>query len=207
MASEDAMTRALAITDASLRTFFPNDFYKRCMYAAFGLSALLQDAGISTRIIGGDFLCALVSTDGMQMSLQGFGSFNQNEPSHFWVEARGFMLDLGPTYLPYESSFPAPSPPILRRPISTPQPNFLCYREKVRFSKEFEISTPEIRQRIIEFIDHCRRINQSKADRALPNMWLLKDYQSLQHAANKRDPWAIAAIRFLNKSLKAEFPQ
>lgn len=207
MGGEDPITRALAIADASLRTFFPNDFHQRCMYAAFGLSSLLRDTGISAQVVGGDFLCALVSKDGTQMSLQGFGTSGRGEPSHFWVETQGFMLDLGPTYLPYGSSFPAPSPPILRWPVTSPLPAFLAYRERARFAEDVVISTTEFQKRNTEFVAHCRETNRSKAGRTLPNAWQLKDYQSLRYAASKKDPWAIAANEFLNRSLKAEFPE
>lgn len=206
MTGEDVTTRALALTDVSLRAFFPNDFHKRCMYAAFGLSSLLQDSGVSAQVIGGDFLCALVSSDGTQMSLQGFGSSGQGEPSHFWVETQGFTLDLGPTYLPYESRYPAPSPPIIRWPVSSSLPAFLAYRERVRLAEDVVISSPEIRQRNAEFVACCRQMNRSEAGRMLPNAWQLKDYQSLRYAASKKDPWALAASEFLRRSLKAEFP-
>jgi hypothetical protein len=175
------------------------------MYAAFGVAALLKDEGICAQVIGGDFLCAVVSDDGMQLSLQGFGTAGAGEPSHFWVHAQGTILDLGPMYLPYESSYPAPSPPFFRWPLSRPLPSFIAYRERASYANDVEIADPEIRQRCADFTELCRATSRLQ-NWMRPQSWQLRDYQSLRYAAQKGDPWACAAMEFLRRSLKAEFP-
>lgn len=206
MAREDPITRALAVTDQSLRQFFPADFHKRCMYGAFGLASLLEDAGVAAQVIGGDFLCAVVSDDGQQMSLQGFGTLGAGEPSHFWVHAHGLLIDLGPMYLPYESSFSAPSPPMITWPLSSPLPDFIAYRERLRASHDAELADPTLDQRRADFVAHCRAANRAHIGRALPRAWQLRDYQSLNYVAQKGDPWAVSAIEFLRRAFKAELP-
>jgi hypothetical protein len=206
MTKLDSITRAFAITDLSLREFFPGDFYKRCMYASFGMAALLNDDGMRAQAVGGDFLCAVVSDDGQQMSLQGFGTNDGGEPSHFWLQAGGNLLDLGPMYLPYESSFSAPSPPLLRWSLSSRLPGFLAYRERVKYAEGVDIATPEIRQRNADFISACRANRELHGEDIRPPQWQLKDMQSLRYAAQRQDPWALAACKFVRRSIKAEFP-
>lgn len=185
---------------------FPADYYKRCMYASFGLSALLNDEGIGAQIIGGDFLCAVVSKDGSRMTLQGFGAQYGGPPSHFWVEAQGMLLDLGPMYLPFESSFPASSLPVLLWPVAMKLPDFIAYRERVRYSEEVENLDSEIRRRNDEFVAHCRETSRTCASHVSLETWQLKDFNSLHQAATRGDMWARAVVVFLRRSLKAEFP-
>lgn len=205
MPTRDPIGQALAIADVSLREFFPNDFYKRCMYASFGVAALLKDEGISAHLSAGDFICTVVSRNGMQMSLQGFGASSDGAPSHYWVSAHEHLLDLGPMYLPYESSFPAASLPILRWPTAIKLPDFILYRERERYAEGVEITNPTFRDRKAAFLSHCRKTRDSKEDFQLP-AWQLKSMQSLRFAAQKGDPWAQASIEFIRRSLKAEFP-
>lgn len=206
MSKQDAVSRHLAIVDRALREFFPEDFYKRCMYAAFGISSLLNDEGISAHAVGGDFLCAVVSEDGSQLSLQGFGASTPSEPSHFWVRSGGVTIDLGPMYLAHESSYPAPPPPILRWYGPTPLPSFMAYREQIEYAADVQVVNPGIRQRMSEFVALCRAHNRSERGRIAPPSWQLRDHESLDYAARKCDPWAMAAVEFLRRSLKAEFP-
>jgi hypothetical protein len=102
------ITRTLYVVDCSLRKEFPEDFYKRCMYAAFGSTALLQDAGYEANIVGGDFLAFVVAKSEQRAGLQGFG-LGTDQPSHFWVEVDNTIVDVGPHYLPEDSRFPAAS--------------------------------------------------------------------------------------------------
>lgn len=175
------------------------------MYAAFGLSALLNDDGLSTQIIGGDLLCAVVAKDRSTLSLQGFGS-RSSEPSHYWIEVQGMLVDLGPMYLPYESSFPAAALPVLRWPVTSKLPDFINYRERVRFAHDMEIANLAVRQRNAEFVALCRNIQRSHSEAIDLGAWELSDFQSLNRAAAEGDSWAQAAIIFLRRSMKANFP-
>jgi hypothetical protein len=176
------------------------------MYGSFGLSALLRDEGISTQIIGGDFICAVVAKDGSRMTLQGFAGQPGGMPSHYWVEAQGLLLDLGPMYLPCESSFPASPLPALRWPTTSKLPDFVAYRERVRYDGGVAIANPELRQRNAEFISHCRKVGRTHTEQIALGTWQLRDFQSLHRAATEGDSWARAATLFLRRSLRAEFP-
>jgi hypothetical protein len=176
------------------------------MYASFGVSALLNDAGMSTQIIGGDFICAVVAKDGSRMTLQGFGGKPGGMPSHYWVEAQGTLLDLGPMYLPCESSFPAAPLPVLRWPAMSQLPDFVAYRERVRYAGEAQIANPEFRQRNAEFVSYCREVGRAHSGSISLGTWQLRDFQSLHQAATAGDSWARAVMVFLRRSLKAEFP-
>ena len=206
MSKEDCVSRALAVTDETLREVFPSDYFKRCMYAAFGLGSLLGDAGIRATVVGGDFLCAVVSQDGRQMNLQGFGTTGVGEPSHFWVEAQGLLLDLGTTYLPYESSFAAAQLPAVRWPLSSALPDFLRYRECRRYLVDAEVLDSVVRERRNAFVSSCRHMNAAIERAPKLKTWQLRDMASLQYAAERGDRWAQAVVKFLQRSLKAEFP-
>lgn len=207
MQNIDNIAQSMAVVDAVLREYFPNDFYKRCMYAAFGLRLLLNDAGIDASIIGGNFFCLVVSDDNSRASLQGFGSDVSDMPSHFWVEAAGVLIDLGPYYLPHESSYPAASMPAIRWPLSTPLPRFLGYREDIRYASNVELqSDPVIMKRMEDFLARCKE--RSRPDCIKPNLptWQLKNTESLRFAAQKKDLWACGALSFLKHHSQDALP-
>jgi hypothetical protein len=206
MAQGDKITKALAIADVSLREFFPDDYFKRCMYASFGIAALLKDEGIQTQIVGGDFICAVVSKDGSQMNLEGFGTASKGAPSHYWVEALEQRLDLGLMYLPQGSRLHAAHMPALRWPLAIGLPDFIAYRERERYVEDVEIDDPEFKQRNANFLAHCRDKRSAFGAPATLAAWQLRDFRSLRYAAHKKDAWAMAATIFLRRSLKAHFP-
>ncbi|GAB2519393.1 hypothetical protein [Lysobacter humi (ex Lee et al. 2017)] len=206
MRAIDPVTRSLTVTDAALRAQFPDDYYKRCMYAAFGVATLLGDAGIDTQVAGGDFLCAVVSRDGRQLSLQGFGTTGNGEASHYWVATSDEHIDLGLAYLPIESPFPAAALPALRWSTRAALPAYMAYRERMRFEPDAVIEPVEIGKRMAAFIDRCRAIRDSGQPLDRLPYWHLRDMQALRFAAQKRDPWAMAALTFLSRGLRAQFP-
>jgi hypothetical protein len=53
-----------ALVADAVRQEFPTDYYKRCMYAALGIAALIRDRGVDARTAGGDFLAFVMSRDG-----------------------------------------------------------------------------------------------------------------------------------------------
>lgn len=206
MAQADPVVSALLVTDAALRAHFPSDFHKRCMYAAFAIASLLEDAGLDAQVAGGDFLCAVVSTDGRQLSLQGFGTTGVGEPSHYWVHANGMRIDPGPAYLPYESPYPAAALPALTWAKALPLPPVLAYRERVRVRPDAAISDPVIAQRVADFVAHCRTRRDTGSALGHPPFWLLRDMATLRHRAQQRDLWALAAQTFLRRGMRANFP-
>lgn len=206
MAKTDPITHSLLVTDAELRASFPLDFHKRCMYAAFGIASLLEDAGVEASVVGGDFLCAVVSTDGRQLSLQGFGTTGVGEPSHYWVRASGLHIDPGPVYLPYESPYRAPALPAVAWAGDSALPPVLAYRERVRVAPDATISDPAIAARVADFVGRCRARRDAATVAGRLPFWLLRDMASLAYRAQRGDQWAIAAQAFLRRGLKAAFP-
>lgn len=134
-----AYERILAVVDAALRATFPDDFDARCMYAAFGVRDMLREAGQPAEILAGDFLCFSVSKDGQEALMEGFGAHATTPPSHFWVEAAGRRLDLGPSYLPRRSRLDAAAIPPLNWGLSEPLPVYLRYRERQRWHPDVEL--------------------------------------------------------------------
>jgi hypothetical protein len=180
MAQTDPIMHALLVTDAALRATFPSDFHKRCMYASFAIASLLEDAGLEAEVAGGDFLCAVVSTDGRQLSLQGFGTTGIGEPSHYWVHANGLLIDPGPAYLPHESPYRAPALPAIAWASPSPLPDVLAYRERVRVVPDATISDPAIAQRVADFVTRCRALRDARTAPGRLPFWLLRDMASLR---------------------------
>lgn len=198
MAKPNPLSSALATVDRVLRQRFPDDFDKRCLYAAFGLRALLQRRGIASEIVGGNYTCFVVSTDMQQASHQGFGSQSTDKLSHYWVEAQNYLLDPGPHYLPRRSPFPAAPLPMIRWPLASSIPHFMRYQEQARYPQEAKLqSSQDIQDRMREFLAACE---QAPDEGAMP-CWQLSGLESLRYAAEKRDPWALGALRFI-----AEYP-
>lgn len=198
MVKPDPLSSALATVDCVLRQRFPDDFDKRCLYAAFGLRTLLQRRGIASEIVGGNYTCLVVSTDMQQASHQGFGSQSTDKLSHYWVEAQGYLLDPGPHYLPLRSSFPAAPLPMIRWPLASSIPHFMRYQEQARYAQEAKLqSSQEIQDRMSDFLVACE---QAPGDAPMP-CWQLKGLESLRYAAGKNDPWALGALRCI-----AEYP-
>jgi hypothetical protein len=196
---QSTIARVFAAVDRSLRKEFLLDYDRRCMYAAFGTCALLQNAGIEANIVGGDFVAFVVSTSGQRAGFQGFGS-GENEPSHFWVEAENIIVDIGPHYLPKGSSFPAAPLPLISWPDTSSLPKFLRYRPSIRYHSSAQLlSTPMIIDRVQSFVVHCqdrfgRQIGQPK----LPH-WILAGPESMEVAARGGDFWAQNAMRFVRE--------
>jgi len=200
MVSLDPVTRSLAIVDKALRATFPDDFDRRCMYAAFGLRQLLQEAGQTVQIVGGQFLCLVVSPDGRRATFQGFGmpSSQAPEPSHYWVEVGQTLVDLGPHYLPRRSSHRAAPMPLLRWSLQTNLPSFLRYKEAVRYDQHVElIADSAISKRMDNFLLRCQQESRNATgDVKLPS-WQFRDMASLQYAVQRHDAWARAAMSFI----------
>lgn len=197
---EDETRRALRVVDKALRDFFPHDFHKRCMYAAFGIRDVLRDRGIVAEIVGGDFRCFMLSRDRKLPTIEGFGGSKQGgQPSHFWLECDGRLLDLGPHYLPKESPHPVVATPVVRWRLRAELPLFVRYEPKIRYDRDAVLdSTPEVNQRMAVFVDRCRGL--ARSTKPLPSRWdwELTDMASVESAASRGDRWAQGAIRYLS---------
>lgn len=195
----------LAIVDAALRATFPDDFDRRCMYAAFGLRDRLRAAGHLAEILAGDFLCFSLSQDGSQAILDGFGTVSADPPSHFWVEAAGIRLDLGPCYLPRRARFAAVDIPPLCWALSVPLPHYLRYRPSLRYHPDVELApdSPLI-DRLASFRAACTRDVATTPQP--PWRWVLRSPGAVTAAARSGDPWARGARRFLRVAQPSELP-
>lgn len=199
------ITRIYGVVDRNLKRKFPDDYDRRCMYAAFGVFELLKDAGIISHVIGGDFLAFVVAANGQRAGLQGFGAAD-NETSHFWVECDDAILDLGPHYLPRGSSFLASKLPFIAWQPASQLPRYLRYRVGIRYDPKVQLAwTPEINQRMETFIADCRARYAVQKGQPSLSSWILTDQRSLVDAAKRGDAWANSAIRFAGMNTPLPF--
>ena len=196
MIVEKALERSFAIVDRTLRNSFPDDYHKRCMYAAFGLQALLHDLGVEAEVVGGDMLTFVVSRSGQQAGMQGFGNARDGF-AHYWVEAGGYLVDIGPHYLPLGSSFPAEAVPLIAWRRTEPLPPFLRYRTLENFGAgPVMMSDRIIEERKCAFVKLClSRLGSQVGQPKLPH-WVLTGISSLADRGKKGDPWVLGAVRF-----------
>ena len=196
MIIEKAVERSLAIVDRALRQSFPDDYHKRCMYAAFGLQAMLKDLGFEPDILGGDMLAFMVSRSERQGGMQGFaGSVDGH--AHYWLEVEGRLVDVGPHYLPRDADYPAATVPFVSWSIQEPLPPFLRYRIGGNFgSKTVLLSDEIINERMDKFVAICRRKLKGQVGQPKPPYWVLSGTASLLHHGAEGDPWVRNAMRF-----------
>jgi hypothetical protein len=200
------LERILTVVDRTLRKEFPSDFHKRCAYAAIGTRRLLQAAGVDAELIGGDFLAFVVSQDGNRAGIQGFGGGEQ-QCSHFWVEAEGRLIDLGVYFLPSDSSYPVARMPAAAWDLNQKLPRYLRYREQERFDASTMLSPdPVIMARCDHFIAACDERMKGQTGPADFSTWLMTGAPSVAIAANRRDPWANAALKFNRDPSLADLP-
>jgi hypothetical protein len=196
----------LTTVAAALQAEFPDDFHKRCAYAAWGVRSLLFDAGIQAEIVGGDFVAFVVSRDGTRAGMHGF-AHSADQCSHFWVEASGRLIDLGPYFLPRESSFDVAPMPAVAWELSHPLPRFLRYRIQERFDQKALMNRdPAINARCAAFIERCRdMVHSSDALLKFPT-WIVTGPSSVEIEANRKTPWAIGAMQFAMRSDPRDLP-
>lgn len=206
MRIDSVIARALYVVDRALRSEFPDDYDKRCLYAAFGTCALIQDAGFEANIAGGEFLAFVVSKSGQRAGLQGFGA-NPAQPSHYWVEVEGTIVDLGPHYLPRGSSFPAEPMPIVAWRPGSELPRYLRYRTTIRYAPDAELqSDGVITVRKEAFVSKCQSRYKAQVGQPKLPVWLLSGSVSFDAAVLRRDTWARNAKTFANGIEESQLP-
>lgn len=194
--------RMLCVVDRCLRSQFPDDYHKRCMYASFGVHRLLQAQGYSPVIAGGNFGALVVSRDQRTASIQGYAS-DSGEHSHYWVELDGSMIDLGSYYLPIESSFQACEVPAVFWSASYPLPKGLIYNPVNRYpSSDISHLAPHIIEKMEPFLAACCDRMAKPLAKPKIGKWLVTTPASIQKAARKGDPWALAVIRYESMSVE-----
>ncbi|MHC2483456.1 hypothetical protein [Rhizobium leguminosarum] len=196
MQFEKAVARSFSVVDRALRRSFPTDYYKRCMYTAFGMQTLLSDYGHEASIQGGDAVTFMVSRSGQQAGMQGFANAAEGH-AHYWVVAAGRLIDIGPHYLPQDSSFPAAAVPLICWDLSGDLPPFLRYRVLEDFGPLTAlVTTEEIHERMETFIGQCRsKVRNLVGQPKLPT-WLLTCREAVEQRAAQNDVWAKAALCF-----------
>lgn len=188
--------RVLAVVDRCLRKTFPTDYHKRCVYAAWGVQSLLNDLGYAPVAVGGDFAAFIVAQDNSRAGLAGF-AFNAEQCSHFWIECGDRLIDIGPSYLPLEASYPVARMPALAWRMDDPLPAYLRYRVQMRFSPEDRLSTdPVIEARAERFVAACRARAAAQRGHLVFPTGLISGDASVRAIAGKGDSWARGALRF-----------
>lgn len=200
MVEAAVVERVLCVVDRCLKSQFPDDYYKRCMYASFGVHRLLQTQGYSPVIVGGNFGAFVVSRDQRTASIQGYAS-GSGEHSHYWVQLDGSIIDLATYYLPIESSFQACEVPAVFWNASYPLPKGLIYNPAVRYpSSDISHLAPHIIEKMEPFLAACHARMAKPLAKPKIGKWLVTTPSSIQKAASKGDPWARAVIRYESMS-------
>lgn len=190
------LERILTVVERTLRKTFPDDCQKRCAYSAFGIHALLKDAGVEATLIGGDFAAFVMSLDGAQASVQGFG-FGEDQCSHFWVEADGRLIDVAPHFLPRESSYPVVPMPAIAWDLSETLPQYFRYRVIERFPEAAMMSSDAtINARCERFVAACQERLQAQVGPIDFPTWVATGSASVAKMVNRKDRWALGARRF-----------
>ena len=195
-AEQAQVQRVLAVVEACLCETFPHDFFRRCAFAAFGLRALLRDAGLEAVMVGGQFAAFVVTPDGRRMAVQGFQSGPDPYP-HFWVEAQDRLIDLGPHLLAFGSDYPVVSMPALMWDMSAPLPVALRYKARDRLPADNRMSSDSsVRMQCGAFVERCRGLAADRDYQPTLPTWVAANYASLLAAVGRDDPWACGAKRF-----------
>jgi hypothetical protein len=188
--------RVLAAVEACLCETFPDDFYRRCPFAAFAIRALLRDAGVEAVLAGGQFAAFVMTPDQARLALQGFKSGHEPHP-HYWVEADDRLIDLGPHLLAFGSEYPIVPMPALAWGMSAPLPAAFRYKARQRYPADSRMSLdPALCAQADRFVDQCRDVlNEALRPRNFPT-WIASSYASLVAAVERGDPWAAGAMGF-----------
>ncbi|HYZ48529.1 MAG TPA: hypothetical protein VE567_06505, partial [Sphingomonas sp.] len=192
----EQIEHVLAVVEACLCETFPQDFFRRCAFAAFGLRALLQDAGIDAVLVGGQFAALVVTPEDGRLALQGFKSGPDLYP-HLWVEAADRLIDLGPYLLAFGSDYPVVPMPFLAWSMSAPLPGGLRYKAQRRLPAGHPMSNDSaVNRQCDAFVDRCLELAIARDQRPRLPGWIATDYATLLAAAGRDDPWARGAMHF-----------
>lgn len=192
--------RVMCVVDRCLRNQFPDDYYKRCMYASFGIYRLLQAMGHSPVVVGGNFLAFVVARNEPKGSMQGYVS-DASKHAHFWIEVDHRLLDLGTYYLPSGSSFPACDIPATYWDKSHALPSGLRYEPEARYgSLEAIYLEPHIAEKMERFLSACTARIAKPLVKPTVGKWLVISPASIDRAANKGDMWAQGMVRHQRRS-------
>lgn len=197
-----------ASVDWCLKNTFPEDYDTRCLYIACAIHTLLKHEGTKSVMVGGNAGAFTLSLDGREALLEGFGGGDATQPSHYWVEANGIILDPGTSYLPRRSRMQAVQMPMVAWQKTGALPKYIQYVEKIRYSEDVEYVFPnEFSGRVADFITRCQKRYASKIVKKKLSTWILSSSEKLNSAAKSGDRWAVGAIRFQSLESAPKIPQ
>ena len=179
----ERIAHVLTVVLGCLREHFPDDYFRRCAFAARGIRALLDKDGIDGHAVGGRFTALAVARFGPRYALQGFTDSPEPYP-HLWVETPQRLIDLGPYLLPYGSPFPIVAMPPLIWDRAEPLPAALRYEPIDVVSDDAPFSVDLLVAREAEAfvtlcMDHC-------ADEARFPHWIATGRQALDRQIDDR---------------------
>jgi hypothetical protein len=196
----ERLARILAVVFHCLRESFPDDFYRRCAFAARAIRELLLRDGVESHAVGGRFTALAVGRFDARYALQGFQGGPEPYP-HLWVETEHRLIDLGPHLLPFGSPFPLVPMPALAWNKGDPLPAALAYEQidVIADHAPFSVSD-EVSAQARSFVDCCLDMMA-----ASPLTFLLTGARALTEAEQAGDAWARAVARF-QKSVARHTP-
>lgn len=199
--------RATELVLSAIKRTFPDDFDRRCIYAAAGMKHLLASLGTNAHIHAGDFCALVVSKDGLRASMQGFGGATYGKTfSHYWLETPKVLIDLAPHLLPKGSSFAAAPIPVLAWDKAKPIYIALRYRTLERYAPDAIMMLPkDVADRMSSFLSDISE-RWARHMSSPPNQfWLLTSEKDLERAS-RRDVWAAGVLRFEREVDPATLP-
>lgn len=102
------------------------------------------------------------------------------------------IIDLGPSYLPKRSRFPAMAVPFIAWSDRANLPPYLWYDLEIDFTSLAQLDLPkEVIERMDKFVERCKKRYASQRGNPKLSNWILRDQETLLKAAKNKDPWAL----------------
>lgn len=195
MQLDKSIARIAFVVEKSLKKYFPDDYDKRCMYAAFGMHALAKKQKHDSIIVAGGFAALTVALDNSNAAYQGYND-GDGEFGHYWCEIDGHTVDLGPSFLPVSSRFPAANAPLVMWPLTKELPASLRYAPKIRYHTDVQPHmADDIMERLEGFLKVCDQKFAALHGQPKTKSWVLSGPIALSAAAKSGDLWASASER------------
>lgn len=165
------------------------------MYAAFGMHILAKQQKHDSIIVAGGFAALTVARDNSNATYQGYND-GDGEFGHYWCEIDGHTVDLGPSFLPVSSRFPAAPAPLIMWPLSKELPASLRYAPKIRYHTDVQPQmADDIMQRLEWFLKICDQKYATLHGQPKVKSWVLSGPSAIATAAAKGDIWANGSMR------------
>lgn len=191
----DDIVQSAIVVDLALRSYFPDSYFMRCMYAAKATEHVLKSKGHVSYICGGDLEAIMARKDGTY-SRAGFFGDGKMVHGHFWAcTGSGFLVDLGLHYLPIERKYKGhANAPYVVWPLSDQEMDYCKHTLRVRIVPGGNFTDTPFREKIGGLLRICDDLLHGD----LPPMktpWIMSGHQSVLERSRQGDFWAKAAIR------------